>query len=90
VGTGGIILHYNGRAWSQMNSATTVSLYEVWGNSMGNVFAVGENGAILHYDGARWAMLDSPSRNDLYTIWGAGADIFAAGRYGTILRYSHR
>ena len=39
--TSGIILHYNGSAWSAMTSGTTNSLNGVWGSSGSDVFAVG-------------------------------------------------
>ncbi|MGP8078886.1 MAG: hypothetical protein ACLPVI_00035 [Dehalococcoidales bacterium] len=49
VGSGGIILHYDGNAWSIMTSGTTDILVGVWGSSQSEVFAVGYNGTILHY-----------------------------------------
>lgn len=59
VGVDGIILHYDGSAWSVMNSGTSDELYGVWGSSSTDVFAVGAYGymgqllygTILHYKG---------------------------------------
>jgi hypothetical protein len=43
------IFHYDGSAWSSMNSVPTqYSLSGVWGSSGSDVYAVGENGTILH------------------------------------------
>jgi photosystem II stability/assembly factor-like uncharacterized protein len=49
VGDGGTILHYDGSAWSAMNSGTEESFNGVWGSSSSDVFAVGSDGIILHY-----------------------------------------
>jgi hypothetical protein len=51
VGTGGIILHYDGKAWSPMTSGTTNDLYSVWCNDASDVFAVGANGTTLRLYG---------------------------------------
>jgi hypothetical protein len=50
-GQPGTILHYDGTAWSAMNSGSTASLHGVWGSASTDVFAVGEGGTILHYSG---------------------------------------
>jgi len=49
VGSSGAILHYDGSAWSAMNSGTEESFNGVWGSSSSDVFAVGSDGTILHY-----------------------------------------
>jgi hypothetical protein len=49
VGSNGAILHYDGSAWSSMNSRTRRELSGVWGASGSDVYAVGEYGTILHY-----------------------------------------
>ncbi len=52
-----------------MDSGTTENLYDVWGSTATNVFAVGANGTILHYtpsvcmtvnprSGYKWQTLD--------------------------------
>jgi hypothetical protein len=48
----GMILHYDGHAWSPMPSGTSHWLCSGWGTSRSDVFAVGEGGTILHYDGS--------------------------------------
>lgn len=64
----GIILHYDGDSWSEMEDSTTSPLYGIWGSSAYDVFAVGYDnyynddsetyvtdvGTILHYDGSSW------------------------------------
>lgn len=74
--------------WSVMNSPTSHALYEVWGASGSDVFAVGDNGTILHYDGSNWALMLSETSQSLYSIWDAsGSDVFAVGDNGTIMHY---
>ena len=51
VGSSGIILLYDGNAWSSMPAGMTTDLLSVWGSSPSDVFAVGANGTILHYSG---------------------------------------
>jgi hypothetical protein len=63
VGFNGSILHYDGTAWSSMESGTKANLEGVWGyirrNSEGgitrtDIFAVGGQGSVLRYDGTSW------------------------------------
>jgi photosystem II stability/assembly factor-like uncharacterized protein len=46
---GGVILHYDGHAWSEMSNDIPVPLFSVWGSSNTNIYAVGSGGTILHY-----------------------------------------
>lgn len=48
VAARGIVLHYDGSAWSQMTSPTDRDLFGVWGSVADNVYAVGLLGVILH------------------------------------------
>ena len=83
----GIILHYNGSAWSEVYN-DSVELYGVWGNSSSDVYAVGSGGTILHYDGDTWSTESSGTTADLRGIWGStSGDIFVSGEDGTILYY---
>ena len=38
---------YNSTTWSSMTSGTTAALYDVWGSSGSDVFAVGAGGIIV-------------------------------------------
>ena len=42
-----------------MVSGTTFYLYDVWGSSPADVFAVGGRGTVLHYDGKSWEAMVS-------------------------------
>ena len=72
------ILH--GGTWTLMESGTTATLYDVWGSSENDVFAVGEGGTILHYDGSSWTPMNSSSTFDVEHIWGFSSDdVLATG-----------
>ncbi len=91
VGTNGLIYHYNGSSWSEMESPVAVDLRAVWGRAANDVFAVGNEGIIIHYDGVRWQKMASPTSSDLYCVWGfseSGGKVYAGGRNGNILLYS--
>ena len=49
VGSEGMILHYDGSVWRQMEAMTRLSLGAVWGRNSGSVFAVGAVGRVQHY-----------------------------------------
>ncbi len=91
VGNNGLICHYDGSVWSEMESPVTVSLKAVWGRAPDDVFAVGAGGAIIHYNGVRWQEMSSPTDQDLYCVWGfseSNSAVYAGGRNGDILVYS--
>ncbi|MCP4346651.1 MAG: choice-of-anchor D domain-containing protein [Desulfobacterales bacterium] len=86
----GVILHYDGSSWNNVNTRTpTGSLGKMWGSSDSDVFALGDNGVVLHYDGSSWNSMDSGTPNVLSNIWGSsGSDVFAVGEKGTIMHYN--
>jgi photosystem II stability/assembly factor-like uncharacterized protein len=88
VGREGTILHYDGYAWSPMESGTTKWLHGIWGSSVTDVFAVGNLGTILHYDGSTWSDMAQDSKDEYRSVWGSsGSDVFVSGTYGSILHY---
>ncbi|MCK5100776.1 MAG: hypothetical protein KAR45_21890 [Desulfobacteraceae bacterium] len=92
----GIILHYNGNVWQEMEVTNLDKLKGVWGTSSTNVYAVGGYGKIWHYNGTAWQIvLENGLADGLREIWGSSAsDIFAVGHKiidnnscGVILHY---
>jgi hypothetical protein len=80
VGDNGIILHYNGSKWSQMDSGTATDLLSVWGSSASDIYTAGDDGFIFHYNGSVWSKLDNPISYTIYDIWGSSkTDIFFSG-----------
>ena len=51
VGTRGVIIHYDGSSWNEMDSGTENDLLAVWGSSANDIYIAGADGTILHYDG---------------------------------------
>jgi hypothetical protein len=49
VGDKGTLLHYDGSAWSQVESSTGDSLKSIWGSQPYDIYAAGSAGAIVHY-----------------------------------------
>lgn len=87
--------------WTVIDSDPNVTqLYDVWGASSRDVFAVGTidtgvNGVVLRCDGSTWSATPCPTTRLLYGVWGSSAnDVFAvglstaAGGYGAIVHYA--
>lgn len=76
VGTGGVILRYDGLDWKPMTSNTTEDLFAIWGAGDKDVFAVGRN-VVLHYDGLSWTTVvskpESNSQLEFTSITGVGS-----------------
>jgi hypothetical protein len=64
-------------------------LYDLWGASRDDVWAVGAAGTIVHWDGRAWSAVASPTQVELRGIWGSAAnDVWAVGAAGAILRWN--
>lgn len=56
-------------------------LFDVWGTSSSDVYAVGWAGEILHYDGITWSVSTTDAPVILRSVFGSSpTDIFAVGR----------
>ena len=61
------------------------TLWDVWGDGLGNVFIVGQIGTILRYDGTEWTSYVSPENpaygfDTLRGVWGTSAtDVYVVG-----------
>lgn len=90
VGTGGYFHLYHPWGWETQKLPIDSDLWDVWGASPQDIYAVGEYGKIMHYNGSTWSQLQGISnRQALNAIWGASAqDIFIVGDFGTILHYN--
>ncbi len=86
VGSGGMILHFDGTSWTRMQSPTDRILFEVWGLGPDDIYAVGYRTSV-HYDGTSWRLLAGVETAELWAVWGSDrAHIFAAGQDGLIMR----
>ena len=71
VGDSGIILHYDGTAWSRIPRLVSNELpllSAVWGSSTTDVY-VGWL-PLMHYDGTSWAAVSGVPTSQVATIWG--------------------
>ena len=89
---GGLVLHFDGAAWSEsaeVRNLSTAPLKALWGSSGSDVYAVGDAGTILHFDGATWsAVAHGLGSTNLTGISGSAAnDVYAVGESGTIWRF---
>lgn len=90
-GPPGMVLHYDGAAWTALSTGSPAQLRTVWGSAPNDVWAAGENGALLHYDGSRWSAAASGTSGTIHRLWGTdAANVFAAVEDlsgGAVLRY---
>ena len=83
VGQFGVIIHWNGSAWTedpQSISATASQLNAVAFGADGQGWAVGANGTILHYDGHSWSPEPVPAADsgvNITSVAVAGSEAFA-------------
>ena len=88
VGDAGTILHFDGKAWTQVESGTTESLLGVVGHGPDDVWAVGEKATMLHFDGKTWTAdtsKESVENMSLLGVWtGAKSDVWVSGVDGSI------
>jgi hypothetical protein len=93
VGSKGLILHYDGKAWSPMASGTDLYLGGIWGSGPTNVYVAGvwnpSKRVMLRYDGKAWSKVPGLAGSVAASaIWGSGPDdIFAVGQGGAILHF---
>ncbi len=91
VGNHGLIYHFDGSSWSEMETPVAVDLNGIWGRASNDIFAVGDDGTIIRYNGTTWIKMSSPTSVHLFSIWGFDGStnaVYAGGRNGEILMYS--
>jgi len=97
VGEQGLILHWDGSAWSPSTSPTAANLYGVWAAAVDDVWAVGgspigsgPNDVLVHYDGAGWTEVPPPRAlgATYFKVWGLSSrDVHVVGSAGLALHY---
>jgi len=89
VGTSGGTCHWNGSAWSNRVSGTTVALNDVWCANSSCCFAVGNNGQVTRWNGTIWSLQPQVTNSNLWGVHGAAPDdIWAVGDSGTTLHFN--
>lgn len=78
-GTGPLVLHFDGTAWSQLATGENGNLWWVFGIG-GAVYMGGEGGMILRYQQGAFTRMSTPSTTTVFGIWGTAADdLWAVG-----------
>ena len=68
LGKEGLVLHFDGKAWSEMSIPGGGYLYAISGTSPERLYVVADRGKLFHYDGARWQPIDVGAKTDLYAV----------------------
>jgi hypothetical protein len=80
VGSGGTILHFDGRAWDLSPSGMSENFSGIAGAGPSDVWVTSEDGTILHWNGRRWSVVWKSSDTGLLAIWAlASTDVWAVG-----------
>ena len=61
VGDGGVALHFDGRAFRQVETATWDDLVAIWANSADDLWVLGSTGTLLHWNGRRFEIIWHPA-----------------------------
>ncbi|MEK9151953.1 MAG: hypothetical protein AAB692_01150, partial [Patescibacteria group bacterium] len=89
VGAGGVIVRWNGTAWSTVASATTQDLFGIAGATGNDVWAVGSSGKIMHWNGTAWSEFVDTGANDFAGIFMVSStDGWAVSSAGKIFRWN--
>ena len=96
VGAHGIVVHWDGDAWSTalepQGRARTgcagngrTGSGAIWGSGANDVWATTETAALLHWNGHAWSTLPTGANDALISVWGSGAsDVWSVGCSGSI------
>ncbi len=95
VGGDGVILHWDGSAWTsqvfESEGGGRPQLFTVNGRSCDDVWAVGSSTTILHWDGSAWTQYVDPTGEEIFAgmlngVWApAGGDVCVVGLGGVKL-----
>ena len=80
-GTGPIVQHYDGTAWTKLDTGQrNVDLWWVTGFAGGPVFMSGSNGTILRYQNGAFEKMTTPGNFIVFGMWGSSpTDVWAVG-----------
>lgn len=84
----GTLVRYDGLDWTTMESPVPgAALYDVWGTSANDVYAVGGNRA-FHFDGDSWSDISAPVLGfGIENVWGFSENELYAAFLGNVFRY---
>ncbi len=87
AGVDGLMMHFDGNAWSNAPRQTTEPLNALWGSGPSDVWAAGNSGTLLHYDGKSWSAAATRTDGALYRIFRSGPRELWATGYGPLRHF---
>lgn len=81
-GTGPLVLHFDGSAWTKKETGTRGAMWWVHAFAGGPVFFGGSQNTLLKYEGGQFTRMITPgvARHTVFGIWGDRADnVYAVG-----------
>jgi hypothetical protein len=84
-GRGPLVLHFDGKRWTEMHTGQRGDLWWVQAVPSGPVLMAGAGGMVLRCDGQSFERLKTPGlgRQTVYGVWGSSAlDFYAVGSAG--------
>lgn len=82
-GSGPLLLHWDGAAWTRLDTGTTGDLWWIWSDGGDQVWLSGEGGRVVTYTRSTGAFTEQIVADPVYSlfgIWGASpTDIWAVG-----------
>jgi hypothetical protein len=79
-GTGPSVIHYDGTAWTKLETGQRGNLWWVHGFADGPVFMGGDGGMVLRYENGAFTKLTTPGTDTVFGLWGeTPADMWAVG-----------
>ncbi len=90
AGRDGLLAHYDGSEWTEIETETGFDLNDIWAASGSDIFVVGDGGVILYFNGVLWKELQSKTTSDLNAVWGVSENsVYAAGD-NILLHYENK
>ncbi|MBI5610762.1 MAG: hypothetical protein HY902_17930, partial [Deltaproteobacteria bacterium] len=89
AGDQGTLLHWDGTAWTKVDSTVPAGhLYQPWGAGPNDIWVPANMGVLLHYNGVKWQQFDWGGDDNLRAIWGSsGKDIWMVGPFKAVAHY---
>jgi hypothetical protein len=84
VGTGGLVLHFDGKAMASVTVPTDQTLFTLSGANE-RLYAVGADGIVLENDGKTWTNAAPNNKQQMNGVAARGDDAWAVGVFGGVL-----
>jgi hypothetical protein len=79
-GSGPMVIHYDGAAWTRLDTERAGDLWWVFGFEGGPIYMGGAGGTILRYQNGAFTPMSTPGNDTIFGIWGASpTELWAVG-----------